>query len=42
MSTQKDTKTPNTKGEKSGNIIAYSKSKLSNKPICRKTIKPIT
>ena len=41
MSTQKDTKTPNQKGEKSGNITAYSKSKLSNKPICRKTIKPI-
>jgi hypothetical protein len=56
MSTQKDTKTPDTKGEKTGNGIAahkaplrepqalapYSKSKLSNKPICRKTIKPIT
>ena len=42
MSTQKDTKTPDTKGEKTGNITAYSKSKLSNKPICRKTIKPIT
>ena len=41
MSTQKDTKTPNAKGEKSGNITAYSKSKLSGKPICRKTIKPI-
>ena len=42
MSTQKDTKTPDTKGEKTGNITAYSKSKLSHKPICRKTIKPIT
>lgn len=42
MSTQKETKAPDTKGEKSGNITAYSKSKLSNKPICRKTIKPIT
>ena len=31
MSTQKDTKTPDTKGEKSGNITAYSKSKLSGK-----------
>ena len=52
---QKDTKTPDTKGEKSGNETAtrkaplreppalapYSKSKLSGKPICRKTIKPI-
>lgn len=52
---QKDTKTPSAKGEKSGNEIAarkaplreplalapYSKSKLSNKPICRKTIKSI-
>ena len=56
MSTQKDIKTPDTKGEKTGNEIAarkaplrepqalapYSKSKLSNKPICRKSIKPIT
>ena len=42
MSTQKEIKTPNPKGEKSGNITAYSKSKLSGKPICRKTIKPIT
>ena len=41
MSTQKETKKPNLKGEKSGNITAYSKSKLSNKPICRKTIKSI-
>lgn len=42
MSTQKDIKTPDTKGEKTGNITAYSKAKLSGKPICRKTIKPIT
>lgn len=42
MSTQIDIKTPDPKGEKSGNITAYSKSKLSGKPICRKTIKPIT
>ncbi len=42
MSTQKDIKTPDTKGEKTGNITAYSKSKLSGKPICRKTIEPIT
>ena len=42
MSTQKETKAPSAKGEKSGNITAYSKSKLSGKPICRKTIKPIT
>lgn len=41
MSTQKETKAPNPKGEKSGNITAYSKSKLSNKTISRKTIKSI-